>query len=51
LEKINEIKIFKTNLRIKQKLNPYEIKVNKYENEITINEKDINENPIQKHFI
>ena len=51
LNKVEDVKIFKTTLRVKKKINEYQIKVNKYENEITINEKDINENPIQKHFI
>ena len=51
LEKVEEVKIFKTSLRIKNQKNPYEIKINKYKNEIIINEKDINENPLQKHFI
>ena len=51
LEKVDDINVVKTSLRLKNEVNKYEIKINKYLNPTVINEKDAMKNEIQKHFI
>ena len=48
LEKVEDINIVKTSLKT---TNKYEIKINKYLNQIVINEKDALKSELQKHFI
>ena len=51
LEKVDDINVVKTSLRLKNEVNKYEIKINKYLNPTVINEKDSMKSEIQKHFI
>ena len=51
LEKVDDINVVKTSLRLKNEVNKYEIKINKYLNPTVINEKDAMKSEIQKHFI
>ena len=51
LEKVDDINVVKTSLRLKNEVNKYEIKINKYVNPTVINEKDAMKSEIQKHFI
>lgn len=51
LEKVDDINVVKTFLRLKNEVNKYEIKINKYLNPTVINEKDAMKSEIQKHFI
>ena len=50
-EKVDDINVVKTSLRLKNEVNKYEIKINKYLNPTVINEKDAMKSEIQKHFI
>lgn len=51
LEKIDEVNIFKTSLRLKNELNNYETKINKYVNQTVIKGEDVGKSELQKHFI
>ena len=51
LEKVDDINVVKTSLRLKNEVNKYEIKINKYLNPTVINEKDAMKSEIQKHCI
>ena len=51
LEKVDDINVVKTSLRLKNEVNKYEIKINKYLNPTVINEKDAMKSDLQKHFI
>ena len=51
LEKVDDINVVKTSLRLKNEVNKYEIKINKYLNPTVINEKDAMKSEIQRHFI
>ena len=51
LEKVDDINVVKTSLRLKNEVNKYEIKINKYLNPTVINEKDAMKSEKKKHFI
>ena len=51
LEKIDEITIVSTSLRLKNEVNKYEIKINKSQNPTVIKQDDIGKSELQKHFI
>ena len=51
LKKVDDTKIYETNLRVKKELIDYKITINKCENEIIIKEQDVNKSQLQKHFI
>ena len=51
LEKVDEVNIFKTSLRLKNEVNNYEIKINKYVNQTVIKGEDVGKSELQKHFI
>ena len=51
LDKIDEINIYKTSLKVKKEKIEYKIKINKCKNEIPIKEEEIRKSPLQKHFI